>query len=194
MPSLLAVPSLLATFLLAAPAQVLRVPNDAQASVLRAEVLASNKHQRIRALLADAVSTSLPAGWRVEDVQLQGGPSPFARRNPHDALVGAARIEANLLGPLRAGRQAVAVIVSDDKGPLERRQASVTLRRPVGGQGVKRGTEVNVSLRSGNVFVQARCTAQHAAEVGEGVVVLCDNATRTLGATVVSAKDVEVTL
>jgi hypothetical protein len=181
---------------LMAPAQVLHVPSAARTPAARAPAVAAaagNRSERLQALVAKAVASSVPPGWHVADVRLEAKGAPFPRRGPAEPLRGAARVEAHLLGPVALGKQPLSVVLSDDRGPVEARHGTVTLERR-GGAGVKRGDEVTISLRTGNVLVTARCSAQGAGAVGERITVLCDNATRTLSATVTSAKEVEVVL
>lgn len=182
---------------LGAPAQVLRVPGHAARAqpATHARISASPKAARIEALVGQAVQSSLPSGWQHSRVVLTSDGVPFAGRSAHAALQGAARVEARFLGPLSVGRQRLSVVVSDERGPVQAMQASVELSRDHSvAQSLRRGSEVTVSVRSGNVFVQARCIAQASAQVGERITVLCDNATRTLSATVLSSKEVEVSL
>lgn len=178
-----------------APAQVLRVSGKQGAPVSQARISASPKAARIEALVSQAVQGALPSGWQAGRVVLTSDGVPFAGRSGNAALQGAARVEARFLGPLAVGRQGLSVVVSDERGPVQALSASVELSRRFNvEQSLKRGSEVTVSVRSGNVFVQARCIAQASAQVGERITVLCDNATRTLSATVLSSKEVEVTL
>ena len=174
----------------ATPTQVLHVGDAVGSGQPRlrqpSRLLAAGVQRQLRVSVADA----LPTGWRLGGVQL---------REAHPALHGeGVQLQANLMGPPVAGRNLVRLQVWRDGDAQAPAYAWAQLTpsfaaartEPV----IKRGQEVVVVVRTGNVTVQTKGVAQQAASLGEPVAVLPHSCTHTVQAVVQDDATVEIRL
>ena len=192
-----------AALALAAPAQILRV--DGEPLGIVAEQAVPARQGVLERAVQRAVVDALPAMWRVESVRIEAvGPAARADGADFTGDVPARppalsdeglRAQVQFLAPPVPGPQWVSVLCQDRFRTVRALRAVVTLQPGVSSTAmVHRGNDVSVIVHSGNITVQARGVAQSDGGVGEQVTVLVESATRTLQATVMGAKEVEVLL